>query len=89
VRQILLNATLDKLLLARIKSLKPTDPVFGVLPTYEQIGLEWHNIMADCKIQKFNEFGQKRVIHAFRHVFISEAMTKVLPVMVQFCIGHS
>lgn len=89
VRQIPLSTTLDKLLLARIKSLKPTDPVFGDLPTYEQIGLEWHSIMADCKIQKFNEFGQKRVIHALRHTFISEAMTKALPVMVQFCVGHS
>ncbi|MGX5014049.1 tyrosine-type recombinase/integrase [Enterobacter asburiae] len=89
VRQIPLNAVLEKLLLARIKSLKSSDPVFGDLPTYEQIGLEWNSIMADCNIQKFNEFGQKRVIHALRHTFISEAMTKVLPVMVQFCVGHS
>ncbi|WP_395279281.1 tyrosine-type recombinase/integrase [Enterobacter asburiae] len=89
VRQIPLNAVLEKLLLARIKSLKSSDPVFGDLPTYEQIGLEWNSIMADCNIQKFNEFGQKRVIHALRHTFISEAMTKVLPVLVQFCVGHS
>ncbi|KHT08551.1 recombinase XerC [Pectobacterium brasiliense] len=89
VRQIPLNKVVEKLLLARIKSLKSTEPVFGDLPTYEQIGLEWHSIMADCNIQKFNEFGQKRVIHALRHTFISEAMTKVLPVMVQFCVGHS
>lgn len=89
VRQIPLNAVLEKILLARIKSLKSSDPVFGDLPTYEQIGLEWNSIMADCNIQKFNEFGQKRVIHALRHTFISEAMTKVLPVMVQFCVGHS
>ncbi|WP_232057345.1 tyrosine-type recombinase/integrase [Enterobacter sp. 18A13] len=89
VRQIPLNAVLEKLLLARIKSLKSSDPVFGDLPTYEQIGLEWNSIMAHCNIQKFNEFGQKRVIHALRHTFISEAMTKVLPVMVQFCVGHS
>ncbi|MEH3825153.1 tyrosine-type recombinase/integrase [Enterobacter roggenkampii] len=89
VRQIPLNAVLEKLLLARIKSLKSSDPVFGDLPTYEQIGLEWNSIMAHCNIQKFNEFGQKRVNHALRHTFISEAMTKVLPVMVQFCVGHS
>lgn len=89
IRQIPLNAVLEKLLLARIKLLKSSDPVFGDLPTYEQIGLEWNSIMADCNIQKFNEFGQKRVIHALRHTFISEAMTKVLPVMVQFCVGHS
>nr|WP_272537209.1 tyrosine-type recombinase/integrase [Citrobacter portucalensis] len=89
VRQIPLNKISEKLLLARVKSLKPTDPVFGDLPTYEQIGLEWNSIMADCNIQKFNEFGQKRVIHALRHTFISEAMTKAMPVMVQFCVGHS
>ena len=89
VRHIPLNKVVEKLLLARIKLLKSSEPVFGDLPTYEQIGLEWHSIMADCGIQKFNEFGQKRVIHALRHTFISEAMTKALPVMVQFCVGHS
>ncbi|ALD74987.1 Integrase [Citrobacter portucalensis] len=89
VRQIPLNKILEKLLLARIKSLKSTEPVFGELPTYEQIGLEWHSIMSACEIQKFNEFGQKRVIHALRHTFISGAMTKALPVMVQFVVGHS
>lgn len=83
------DRTATELLLARIKLLKSSEPVFGDLPTYEQIGLEWHSIMADCGIQKFNEFGQKRVIHALRHTFISEAMTKALPVMVQFCVGHS
>lgn len=34
-------------------------PVFGYLPKYEQVGLEWNSIMADCNIQKFNEFGHK------------------------------
>lgn len=89
VRQIPQNKIVEKLLLARIKSLKPTDPVFRDLPTYEQIGLEWHSIMAECNVHKFNEYGQKRVIHALRHTFISEAMTKALPVMVQFVVGHS
>lgn len=90
VRQIPLNKTLEKLLLARVKSLKSTDPVFGDLPTYEQVGLDWHSIMADCTIQKLNDFGQKRVIHALRHTFISEAIAKTQnAALVQFVVGHS
>ncbi|HHB9053870.1 TPA: tyrosine-type recombinase/integrase [Klebsiella pneumoniae] len=89
-RQIPLNRALEKLLLPRIKQLKPSDRVFWDLPTYEQIGLEWHSIMAECDIQKFNEFGQKRVIHALRHTFISETIAKVQnQALVQFCVGHS
>lgn len=89
-RQIPLNSVLEKLLLPRIKELKPSDRVFGDLPAYEQIGLEWHNIMAKCETPKYNEFGQKRVIHALRHTFISEAIAKVQnQALVQFCVGHS
>ena len=90
VRQIPLNKAVEKLLLSRIKSLKPSDPVFSDLPTYEQIGLEWHSIMAECNVQKFKEFGQKRVIQACRHTFISEAIAKTgNAALVQFVVGHS
>ncbi|MEQ9900506.1 tyrosine-type recombinase/integrase [Pectobacterium punjabense] len=90
VRQIPLHRTVEKLLLERAKSLKPTEHIFGDLPAYENIGLEWHSIMADCNVRKLNEFGQKRVIHALRHTFISEAIAKTQnAALVQFVVGHS
>lgn len=89
-RQIPISKTIEALLLERIQGIKPGALVFGDLPTYEQIGLEWHNMMEQCNIPKFNEFDQKRVIHACRHTFISEAIAKTgNAALVQFVVGHS
>lgn len=89
-RQIPLSKQIETLLLARIKSLKSADLVFGDLPTYEHIAFQWRSLMEECNIPKYNEFGQKRVIHACRHTFISEAITKTgNATLVQFVVGHS
>ncbi|MDF1983371.1 tyrosine-type recombinase/integrase [Klebsiella pneumoniae] len=89
-RQIPISKTIEALLLERIQGIKPGALVFGDLPTYEQIGLEWHSMMEQCNIPKFNEFDQKRVIHACRHTFISEAIAKTQnAALVQFVVGHS
>ncbi|MEQ0077953.1 site-specific integrase [Klebsiella sp. JN_Kp120] len=89
-RQIPLSKEIETLLLARIKPLKPDDLVFGDLPTYEHIALVWRSLMDDCNVPKYNEFGQKRVIHALRHTFISEAIAKTgNAALVQFVVGHS
>ena len=89
-RQIPLSKEIETLLLARIKPLKSDDLVFGDLPTYEHIALVWRSLMDDCNVPKYNEFGQKRVIHALRHTFISEAIAKTQnAALVQFVVGHS
>nr|EKU6158299.1 DUF3258 domain-containing protein [Klebsiella aerogenes] len=89
-RQIPLSKEIETLLLARIKPLKSDDLVFGDLPTYEHIALVWRSLMDDCNVPKHNEFGQKRVIHALRHTFISEAIAKTgNAALVQFVVGHS
>ncbi|MGG7724728.1 tyrosine-type recombinase/integrase [Klebsiella aerogenes] len=89
-RQIPLSKHIEALLLARIKHLKSADLVFGDLPTYEHIALVWRSLMEDCNVPKYNEFGQKRVIHACRHTFISEAVAKTQnAALVQFVVGHS
>lgn len=89
-RQIPLSKETETLLLARIKPLKSDAFVFGDLPTYEHIALVCRNLMDDCYIPKYNEFGQKRVIHACRHTFISEAIAKTgNTALVQFVVGHS
>ncbi|WP_300001705.1 tyrosine-type recombinase/integrase [uncultured Cedecea sp.] len=88
-RRIPLHRKLEKLILARIRTLKATDLVFGDLPTYEQIGLEWHSIMQQSEVQKLSEFGKKRTLHSLRHTFVSEAMTKALHPIVQICVGHA
>ncbi|EPN2402084.1 tyrosine-type recombinase/integrase [Klebsiella aerogenes] len=89
-RQIPLSKEIETLLLARIKPLKSDDLVFGDLPTYEHIALVWRSLMDDCNVAKYNEFGQKRVIHALRHTFISEAIAKTgNAALVQFVVGHS
>lgn len=89
-RQIPVSKKIEALLLSRIKPLKSADLVFGDLPTYEHIAFQWRSLMDDCKVTKFNEFGQKRVIHACRHTFISEAITKTgNATLVQFVVGHS
>ncbi|HBV9943025.1 TPA: DUF3258 domain-containing protein [Klebsiella aerogenes] len=89
-RQIPLSKEIETLLLARIKPLKSDDLVFGDLPTYEHIALVWRSLMEDCNVPKYNEFGQKRVIHACRHTFISEAIAKTgNAALVQFVVGHS
>lgn len=89
-RQIPLSKQIEALLLARIRPLKPNDLVFGDLPTYEHIAFQWRSLMKECNIPKYNEFGQKRVIHALRHTFISEAIAKTgNAALVQFVVGHS
>ncbi|EPY3938759.1 tyrosine-type recombinase/integrase [Klebsiella pneumoniae] len=89
-RQIPVSKKIEALLLSRIEPLKSADLVFGDLPTYEHIAFQWRSLMDDCKVTKFNEFGQKRVIHACRHTFISEAITKTgNATLVQFVVGHS
>ncbi|WP_233434820.1 tyrosine-type recombinase/integrase [Klebsiella variicola] len=89
-RQIPVSKKIESLLLSRIEPLKSADLVFGDLPTYEHIAFQWRSLMDDCKVTKFNEFGQKRVIHACRHTFISEAITKTGNAkLVQFVVGHS
>lgn len=89
-RQIPLSMKIEALLLARIKPLKSADLVFRDLPTYEHIALQWRSLMEECNIPKYNEFGQKRVIHACRHTFISEAIAKTgNAALVQFVVGHS
>lgn len=89
-RQIPLSKQIEALLLARIRPLKPNDLVFGDLPTYEHIAFQWRSLMEECNIPKYNEFGQKRVIHALRHTFISEAIAKTgNAALVQFVVGHS
>lgn len=89
-RQIPVSKKIESLLLSRIKSLKSADLVFGDLPTYEHIAFQWRSLMEECNIPKYNEFGQKRVIHACRHTFISEAITKTgNATLVQFVVGHS
>ncbi|EPG3109400.1 tyrosine-type recombinase/integrase [Klebsiella aerogenes] len=89
-RQIPLSKQIEALLLARIRPLKPNDLVFGDLPTYEHIAFQWRSLMEECNIPKYNEFGQKRVIHALRHTFISEAIAKTQnAALVQFVVGHS
>ncbi|MEF7177862.1 tyrosine-type recombinase/integrase [Escherichia coli] len=89
-RQIPVSKKIESLLLSRIEPLKSADLVFGDLPTYEHIAFQWRSLMDDCKVTKFNEFGQKRVIHACRHTFISEAITKTgNATLVQFVVGHS
>ncbi|WP_342141215.1 tyrosine-type recombinase/integrase [Klebsiella pneumoniae] len=89
-RQIPLSKQIEALLLARIRPLKPNDLVFGDLPTYEHIAFQWRSLMEECNIPKYNEFGQKRVIHALRHTFISEVIAKTgNAALVQFVVGHS
>lgn len=89
-RQIPVSKKIESLLLSRIEPLKSADLVFGDLPAYEHIAFQWRSLMDDCKVTKFNEFGQKRVIHACRHTFISEAITKTgNATLVQFVVGHS
>ncbi|MCS2162857.1 recombinase XerC [Scandinavium sp. H11S7] len=88
-RRIPIHRALEKLLLSRIKLFKPADLVFGDLPTYEQIGLEWHDIMQKSEVPKLSEFGKMRKIHSLRHTFISEAMSKALHPIVQICVGHA
>lgn len=89
-RQIPISKTIEALLLERIQGIKPGALVFGDLPAYEQIGLEWHSLMEQCSVPKFNEFDQRRVIHACRHTFISEAIAKTQnAALVQFVVGHS
>ncbi|HEC2617046.1 TPA: DUF3258 domain-containing protein [Raoultella ornithinolytica] len=89
-RQIPISKQIEALLLARIRPLKPNDLVFGDLPTYEHIAFQWRSLMEECNIPKYNEFGQKRVIHALRHTFISEAIAKTgNAALVQFVVGHS
>ncbi|QLT10051.1 DUF3258 domain-containing protein [Klebsiella grimontii] len=89
-RQIPLSKQIEGLLLARIKPLKSDGLVFGDLPTYEHIAFLWRSLMEECNIPKYNEFGQKRVIHACRHTFISEAIAKTgNAALVQFVVGHS
>ncbi|KXR34374.1 recombinase XerC [Escherichia coli] len=89
-RQIPLSKQIEALLLARIRPLKPNNLVFGDLPTYEHIAFQWRSLMEECNIPKYNEFGQKRVIHALRHTFISEVIAKTgNAALVQFVVGHS
>lgn len=89
-RQIPISKSIEALLLARIKPLNSGDLVFSDLPTYEYTAIQWHNLMNECNIPKYNEFGQKRVIHALRHTFISEAVAKTQnAALVQFVVGHS
>lgn len=89
-RKIPLSKQIEALLLARIRPLKPNDLVFGDLPTYEHIAFQWRSLMEECNIPKYNEFGQKRVIHALRHTFISEVIAKTgNAALVQFVVGHS
>ncbi|WP_223883597.1 tyrosine-type recombinase/integrase [Phytobacter ursingii] len=89
-RQIPVSKTIEKLLLDRIQGIKPGEFVFGDLPGYELIGLEWHSLMEQCNVPKFNDFDQRRVIHALRHTFISEAIAKTQnAALVQFVVGHS
>lgn len=89
-RQIPISKSIEALLLARIKPLKDGDLVFNDLPTYEYTAIQWRSLMDDCNVPKYNEFGQKRVIHACRHTFISEAIAKTgNAVLVQFVVGHS
>ncbi len=89
-RQIPISKSIEALLLARIKPLKNGDLVFNDLPTYEYTAIQWRSLMDDCNVPKYNEFGQKRVIHALRHTFISEAIAKTgNAALVQFVVGHS
>lgn len=89
-RQIPVSKTIEALLLERINGIESESLVFGDLPAYELIGLEWRNLMEKCNVPKFNEFAQRRVIHACRHTFISEAITKTQnAALVQFVVGHS
>ncbi|MCM5856759.1 tyrosine-type recombinase/integrase [Klebsiella pneumoniae] len=89
-RQIPISKSIEALLLARIKPLNSGDLVFSDLPTYEYTAIQWHNLMNECNIPKYNEFGQKCVIHALRHTFISEAVAKTQnAALVQFVVGHS
>lgn len=89
-RQIPISKSIEALLLARIKPLKNGDLVFNDLPTYEYTAIQWRSLMDDCNVPKYNEFGQKRVIHACRHTFISEAIAKTgNAALVQFVVGHS
>ncbi|MGN2427604.1 tyrosine-type recombinase/integrase [Klebsiella electrica] len=89
-RQIPISKSIEALLLARIKPLKDGDLVFSDLPTYEYTAIQWRSLMEDCNIPKYNEFSQRRVIHALRHTFISEAVAKTQnAALVQFVVGHS
>lgn len=89
-RQIPVSRTLEALLVERVKNIKSSALVFGDLPPYEQIGIEWYSLMESCQVLKYNEFGQRRVIHALRHTFISEAIAKTHnAALVQFVVGHS
>ena len=89
-RQIPVSRTLEALLVERAKNIKSSALVFGDLPPYEQIGIEWYSLMESCQVLKYNEFGQRRVIHALRHTFISEAIAKTHnAALVQFVVGHS
>lgn len=89
-RQIPVHGAIEPLLLARIQHLKPSDLVFGDLPSYEHIAIVWHRMMAQCSIQKYDEFGLRRVIHACRHTFISETIAKTgNAALVQWVVGHS
>ncbi|EGE2963975.1 tyrosine-type recombinase/integrase [Escherichia coli] len=89
-RQIPVSRTLEALLVERVKNIKSSALVFSDLPPYEQIGIEWYSLMESCQVLKYNEFGQRRVIHALRHTFISEAIAKTHnAALVQFVVGHS
>ena len=89
-RQIPVSRTLEALLVERVKNIKSSALVFGDLPPYEQIGIEWYSLMESCQVLKYNEFGQRRVIHALRHTFISEAIAKTHnAALAQFVVGHS
>lgn len=86
-RKIPLHNEIVEVLRSNAKGKPSTTPLF-TLPSYETISVTWHEIMEECGIPVYDEWDQKRVLHALRHTFISEAMPKANPTLVKVVAGH-
>ncbi len=89
-RKVPIHKSIEAGLLKQIAPIKDSDLVFGNLPNYTSITLDWVDMMRELQISDLNEFGLKRRVHSLRHTFISNAIATVGNYsLVQFVVGHS
>lgn len=90
IRQVPLSLRLiDMGILDYLKGKQPKDRLFPEISYSNQVTRIFHGIREVLGIDSVNDFNERRIVHSFRHTFITEALSKNnMLTHVQQTVGH-
>lgn len=90
IRQVPISVRLiDMGILGYLEGKQPEDKLFPEISYSNQVTRIFHEIRERLDIDYLNDFKKRRIVHSFRHTFITEALSKNNNLtLVQQTVGH-